>query len=254
MVREAVDHLGSPTTRDAIANYIKGKYGDVNHSTIKCQIATCSVNDKSRLHYPQNKKARPCDGPYDFLFKASSGDIETYNSEVHGRWAICGGGSEKLTISQCDAPEDLATMEEPEEAEAELLFPLESHLRDFIVSNLGTIKIHGLVLHLYEDPVSARDGVEYPTGVGPIDVLAVDSNGDFVVFELKLTRGPDRAVGQILRYMGWVKKHLAAGKKVSGVVVAHQIDEKLKYAVSVAQDITVFEYKIKFDLTPIRLA
>jgi hypothetical protein len=54
--------------------------------------------------------------------------------------------------------------------------------------------------------------------------------------------------------MGWVKKHLAAGKKVSGVVVAHQIDEKLKYAVSVAQDITVFEYKIKFDLTPIRLA
>jgi hypothetical protein len=139
-----------------------------------------------------------------------------------------------------------------EEEVDELLFPLESHLRDFIAANIGNIKPHGLALHLYVDS-SGRNGIEYPTGVGstgvgPIDVLAEDSNGDLVVFELKLSKGPDRAVGQALRYMGWVTKHLASGKKVSGVIVAHEIDEKLKYAVSVTPNITVFEYKVRFDL------
>ncbi len=37
-------------------------------------------------------------------------------------------------------PED----EQPEE----MLFPLESHLRDFIAANIGNIKLHGLALHL----------------------------------------------------------------------------------------------------------
>ena len=85
-------------------------------------------------------------------------------------------------------------------------------------------------------------------------MLAVESNGDLVVFELKLSRGPDRAVGQALRYIGWVNKHRAAGKNVSGVIVAHEIDEKLKYAASVAPNITMFEYKVRFDLYPVSLS
>jgi hypothetical protein len=140
-----------------------------------------------------------------------------------------------------------------EEAEEQLLFPLESQLRDFIAANIGNIKLDGRSLRLYVDS-SCPNGVEYPTEVGPIDILAVDSNGDFVVFELKLNKGPDRAVGQALRYMGWVSKHLASGKKVSGVIVAHEIDEKLKYAVSVAPNITVFEYKVRFDLKQVSLS
>lgn len=140
----------------------------------------------------------------------------------------------------------------PEDEAEELLFPLESHLRDFIARNIASIKLHGLTLRLYVDP-SGRNGIEYPTDVGPIDVLAEESNGDLVVFELKLSKGPDRAVGQALRYMGWVNKHLAAGKEVSGVIVAHEIDEKLKYAVSVAPNITVFEYKVRFDLNQVSL-
>jgi hypothetical protein len=138
----------------------------------------------------------------------------------------------------------------PEQEVEELLFPLESHLRDFIAANISNIKLHGLTLHLYRDS-SGRDGIEYPTDVGPIDVLAVDSNGNLVVFELKLSKGPDRAVGQALRYMGWVRMHLAASKNVSGVIVAHEIGEKLKYAVSVSPSITVFEYKLRFELNQV---
>lgn len=149
------------------------------------------------------------------------------------------------------APE-LSSEEEAEEEAQEVFFPLESHLRDFIAANIGTIKPHGLALRLYVDS-SGRNGVEYPTGVGPIDVLAEDSNGNLVVFELKLSKGPDRAVGQALRYMGWISKHLASGKKVSGVIVAHEIDEKLKYAISAVGNITVFEYKVQFGLQQVSL-
>jgi hypothetical protein len=35
--------------------------------------------------------------------------------------------------------------------------------------------------------------------------------------------------------------------------VANEIDEKLKYAVSVAPNITVFEYKVRFDLHHVTL-
>jgi hypothetical protein len=135
-----------------------------------------------------------------------------------------------------------------------LLFPLESHLRDFIIANLGSLKIQGHALHLYQDPSSGKNGKEYHTEVGNIDILAQDGEGNLVVFELKLSKGPDRAVGQALRYMGWVSKHLAVGKKVTGVIVAQEIDEKLKYAVSLVPSITVFEYSLRFDLHQVSLS
>jgi hypothetical protein len=147
---------------------------------------------------------------------------------------------------------EFSSEQEAEEEAQEVFFPLESHLRDFIAANICSIRPHGLALRLYVD-ASGRNGVEYPTGVGPIDVLAEDSNGNLVVFELKLSKGPDRAVGQALRYMGWISKHLALGKNVSGVIVAHEIDEKLKYAISAVGNITIFEYKLQFDLQQVSL-
>jgi endonuclease len=214
MVREAIDHLGGAATYGAIRDFIKSKYGAVNESTMTCQIIICSVNHPSRIHYTENKKPRLCDSQYDFLFNTGRGRVEAYDPDVHGRWEIRRDEYDKLVVAQTD----LIPEESPADVSAEadnLLFPLESHLRDFIATNLNNIKLHGLALRLFQDS-SGRDGVEYPTAVGPIDILAQDSNGDLVVFELKLSKGPDRAVGQALRYMGWVSKHLAGGKKVSG--------------------------------------
>jgi hypothetical protein len=134
--------------------------------------------------------------------------------------------------------------EKPDEPD-DLTAHLECHLRDYIKSNLQTINVNGLPLRLV--------GVEYRTDVGRIDILAQDINLDFVVFELKRDKVPDCAVGQTLRYMGWVSKNLAAGKKVWGVIIAHDIDEKLKYAVSLVPSITVFEYKLSFSLNKVAL-
>jgi RecB family endonuclease NucS len=252
MIKEAINSLGGKATYGEIRNFIKGKYGEVNDSTITCQTIVCSVNHPSRIHYPENKKPRACNSQYDFLFNTDRGKVELYNPDTHGFWEIRLNEYGKLEVAQCGlGPEDEAETLETTEPEL-LAFPLESHLRDFIATNLEEIRPQGLGLHLYED-VSGRDGVEYPTAVGPIDILAQDTDGNFVVFELKLSKGPDRAVGQVLRYMGWVQKHLAAGKAVSGVVVASAIDEKLKYAVSLVPSITVFEYRLRFELNQVTL-
>lgn len=123
-------------------------------------------------------------------------------------------------------------------------FELEYQLRDFLAQN-PTILIDGHRLKLYVDP-TGRDGVEYSTAIGPIDVLATDHAGDFVVFELNRARGPDRAVGQLARYMGWVKQTIGRAKSVRGVIVAKSIDERLRYAGSVIPGVTLLEYSVEF--------
>lgn len=75
-----------------------------------------------------------------------------------------------------------------------------------------------------------KNGRQYPTEVGTIDLLAKDRRGHFVVIELKKTRASDKVMGQTLRYMGWVRINLSQDKSVRGVIVAREIPEKLRYA------------------------
>lgn len=116
------------------------------------------------------------------------------------------------------------TPADEDDSEEGLAFGLETQLRDFLAHNIRSIRIGGRSLRLYSD-TAGRGGVEYPTAVGPIDILAVNDADRFVVFELKLERGPDRALGQLARYMGWVRAHLSPDVDVSGVIVARTIDE-----------------------------
>ncbi len=101
------------------------------------------------------------------------------------------------------------------------------------------------------DP-TGRDGIEFPTAVGPIDILAVDPAGDFYIFELKKGRSPDHAIGQLVRYMGWVKETIGKENKVSGVIVAMEIAPNLRYAVAVVPNVTLFEYEIEVHLKLVR--
>jgi hypothetical protein len=106
-------------------------------------------------------------------------------------------------------------------------------------------------LQLYVD-AAGRSGVEYPTDAGVIDILATTGERQFVVFELKPDRGPDRALGQLARYMGWVRLTFPDAHGVSGVLVARTINDRLRYAAAVMPNVSPMEYEVRFEVRPTR--
>ena len=142
--------------------------------------------------------------------------------------------------------EELLDAVKPERSDP--FFALEAQLRDFLASNLASIPVDGKMLRLFVD-AEGRDGVEYPSGVGPIDILAVDGAGDFFVLELKRADSSDRAVGQLARYMGWIGQTIGAGRQVFGVIVSQTVSSNLRYAASIIPNVRLFEYRVNFQLT-----
>ncbi len=126
-------------------------------------------------------------------------------------------------------------------------FSLESQLRDFLATNLDSIDVNGERLSVYVDEMG-RDGIEYPTGVGQIDILAIDGNGDFYIFELKKANSPDKAFGQVARYMGWLKQTIGKDQKVYGVIVSKTVSRNLRYARTISHDVFLYEYEVSFTL------
>lgn len=148
--------------------------------------------------------------------------------------------SEEVAVeTQADASEDAA----------DLAFELEHQLRDFIAANLSAIDVGGRRLSLFRGS-GGRSGIEFQTDVGFIDILAQDESGALFVFELKRADAPDKALGQLARYMGWVKQSGLAPGGVHGVIMARNISVKLRYAVEAVPNVHLFEYELQFALRP----
>lgn len=122
-------------------------------------------------------------------------------------------------------------------------FALERYLEEFLVTNWQRID-WGAPLSLYD-----AQGQQFSTPIGRLDFLAVDAtDGALVVIELKRGRPADQVVGQALRYMAWVTHNLAAGRAVRAIIIAAEIDEKLKYAASLVPSLRLMSYEITFSL------
>ncbi|MGO8839535.1 MAG: endonuclease NucS domain-containing protein [Limisphaerales bacterium] len=128
----------------------------------------------------------------------------------------------------------------------ELPLSLERQLEDFLALNLGMIET-GLQLYRDED---GREGRQYPTDVGEIDLLCNRPNQEILVVELKRGRSSDIVVGQISRYMGWVKRHIANGRVVKGLILTYEQDDKLRYAVAANPNIELKRFKLRLEIIP----
>jgi len=238
MIRQAIEALGGKTTNVAIKEWILKRYPGTNTNTIQCQIIICTVNHRSRIHYPENKKPRIANTQYDFLFRPERGEVELYNPAKHGRWEIYQREDGRLDVRQIDSAGN-----DPE-TDAGTGFAAESHLRDYLAQHLDLIE-PGLELFVDDDGTT---GVEYITPIGRIDILAVDDAGGLVVIELKVSRGSDAVAGQVLRYKNWVERHIANGQRVRGIIIAQHISDKILYAIANDPDVTAKEYEINLIL------
>lgn len=217
---------------DAI-RWFATRYPKIAKGTVSMHVDVMSIN-AARKHHPSVK---PGSG-HDLFFKLDRDRYRLWQSDTDPSPAY---GEEGEPFRSDDEGADESTG--PEEPGANGEFAFERDLRNYLVRNLTALE-SGLTL--YEE--EGIDGVEYPAGGRYIDILAVDKNGGFVVVELKVSRGYDRTLGQIMRYMAWVKANLAGEKSVRGIIVAGEISSDLELAASLMQGIELVEYQISFGL------
>lgn len=160
-------------------------------------------------------------------------NISKYANEIEGFIS----GSRPASIISTDD-----TIEDPS------IFALEKHLEDFLVQNWQHTEL-GKYYDIYEED-GEKVGQQYPSDTGPIDILAISKDKkELLIVELKKGRTSDIVVGQIQRYMGYVQDELAeADQKVKGVIIAFEDDVRIHRALSVAQNIDFYTYKISFKL------
>tara|TARA_B100001105_G_scaffold64845_2_gene50755 strand:+ start:298 stop:1089 length:792 start_codon:yes stop_codon:yes gene_type:complete len=222
------------------ANYPKLKPGSV-----RAHLVQASTNDRSRLHHPATNETD------DLLFKVDSGQFRRYEpgkdpAPIHEM--VQGDVARQDEEVAAAGEEDDGAEPAPGSSE----FLLEKDLQRYLAENLECIEPG---LKLYED--DDLRGIEFEAGGRRIDILAVDKLGAFVVLELKVSRGYDRVVGQLLRYMNWVRKELAeSGQRVRGIIVCRSMSPDLRLACASIKDVELCEYKLSvtvFKVPPLEL-
>jgi hypothetical protein len=213
--------------REQVLDWFQSRYPFVKEGTIAAHLIRLSTNARSRLHY--NVRT---DGSDDLFFQVDGSRFRLYEPGIHPAPIT-------LTSSSLQPSPEVGSSEASQ-------FAYEHDLRDYLARNLRLIE-PGLTLYADE----GITGVEFPAGGRYIDILAVDRDGGYVVIELKVSKGYDRVVGQLLRYMGWIEQHHAEpGQQVRGVIVAKEMTEVLKQTCSRVQAIQLYEYALSVTLTP----
>ena len=132
-------------------------------------------------------------------------------------------------------------------------FGMEKHLEDFLITNWDKTFFGKKYDLIYEEGDLLSQ--QYATSVGPIDLLAISKDKkEYLVLELKKGRSSDSVVGQILRYMAWVKKNLAKDQDVKGAVVVLDADEKIEHSLAMLKNIDLYTYQVSFSLSRVENA
>ena len=136
---------------------------------------------------------------------------------------------------------------EEESPVEETQFAYEDDLRNYLANNLHIIE-EGLRLYVSE---TGEKGIEYliPKTQRRIDILAIDRNNDFVVIELKVSRGYERTIGQALYYQSMIK-NLFKTNKVRVIIIARELSEELRMGTKCLSDFHLFEYQLSLTLNP----
>jgi RecB family endonuclease NucS len=160
-------------------------------------IATCTVDYQGRLeaHLPSATRLLMCKADGSISIHADGGAYKPLNwmtppcsiTEEPGRWTVTNPKGEVLTITveeiHADVSHDLGV--DPGLRKD----GVEAHLQELLAANPSALEV-GLALVRRE----------YPTDIGPVDLLCRDPDGAAVAVEIK-RRGDIDGVEQLARYL-----------------------------------------------------
>lgn len=233
---------GQVFSKQDAAKWFGEHYPKIKSNTVMMHVEGMSVNSKGRKHHPHIRANTGWDlfyklGPREFrLWDSEKDPAPIYKPDIEA-------AEEEQSSDLRDEADDGPDIEDDDTGSRKFAF--ERDLQNYLVRNLTSLEPG---LQLYEDEDSQFNGVEFPVGQRYIDILAVGSDGAFVVIETKVSRAYDRVVGQLLRYMGWIKENLANEMPVRGIIVASEISNDLKLAASFVENVKLIEYEISFTL------
>ena len=231
MVRDLGLQPGQLIDREQVVRWFQEKYPRVKEGTIAAHLVRLSTNARTRVHYS------PRAGEDDLFFQIDGSHFRLYDRANDPTPIVKG----VLAVGQPPAPEQ---GNDTDSLSGDSEFAYERDLRNYLARNLHLLEPG---LRLYED--EGVTGIEFPVGGRFIDILAIDSENNFVVLELKVSRGYDRVVGQLLRYMGWIEKHQAEpGQAVRGAIIAKEMTDDLCLACSRITGVSLFEYELSVTL------
>jgi hypothetical protein len=226
MISDLASTKGDVFTKNSAIEWFGKHYPNIKEGTILAHLVRFSTNAPSRLHHSIRSDE-------DLLFQIDRGSFRLFDRT-----------SDPAPIHPGDIVPPPIIEPGPDGGVGPNEFAYESDLRDFLAKNLSLIE-PGLTLYENE----GIKGIEFPVGGRYIDILAVDSHGGFVVIELKVSKGYDRVIGQLLRYMAWIEKHQAeTGQAVRGIIAAREISEDLKLACSYLPGVVLYEYELSVTL------
>jgi len=232
MIKDLAIQKRDVIEREKINSWFKTKYPLIKPGTISAHLFKLSINAPSRIHYSVDPN-----GKDDLLFQIDSKKFRLYDQS---------SDPDPIYFRPKEDEEITPKHKEPEEENGNE-FAYEKDLQNFLAKNLSLIE-PGLSLYVEEE----ISGIEFPVGNRFIDILALDRDNNYVVIELKVSRGYDRVVGQILRYMAWIRKnHAEESQKVRGIIIAREISDDLLLACSETNSIELYEYNLSVSLNKI---
>lgn len=113
---------------------------------------------------------------------------------------------------------------------------LERDLEDYLSRNLSAV----------EEGLKLLDRQKELPGVGRLDILAEDKQGNPVVIELKAGPADEKAVGQLQAYIEYLREQ--GYNNVRGILIAASYNPKAIYAAKAVKHIKLAKYKVEFKI------
>ncbi len=221
---------GTITAQMHRAGRVEQHYGDLdvlyNDDRLEGLITELNYTTQDRRNNRPNQTRIPFEGN-------AYNNLASYRDAVRRYRRFLEDGSE-IPESEISVTE---TGPEPEAAQA---IGLEKDMQAAIRQNISRIE-QGLRI--------TDGGRERSVETGFIDITAKDSESVPVVIELKTGVAGQRAVAQILSYIGSVMEEEGIDN-VRGILIASEFDRKARAAAKVVPNLTLMRYQFSFQFFP----